>query len=301
MIPFSMIMVIVAGLLVGLLLGITGGGGSILTVPLLVYGVGLEAKTAIATSLVIVGTASLAALIVHSRAGHVRWQLGIRFGLAGMVGAAAGGWLAQFIADPVLLLLFSGVMIACALAMLRKRECVEDDGGNAAIAAPGRSAFRVIGDGVLVGLVTGVVGAGGGFLIVPALTLLGGLPMRAAVGTSLLVIAMNCLAGLAGHVAHVEIDVRAAVIVGSCAIAGTLLGSRLAGRLSGPQLQRCFGLFVLVIAAILIVIEGSQLLARTFGVERWLAGSALVILEAMLLLPTIRRCVDVATTPQIRR
>ena len=121
MVSLSTVTVIMAGIIIGLLLGLTGGGGSILTVPLLVYVVRLDAKTAIATSLLIVGLASLAAVISHSRAGHVSWRTGGIFGAAGMAGAYSGGSLAQFIADPLLLLMFAAVMIGSGLAMLGKK------------------------------------------------------------------------------------------------------------------------------------------------------------------------------------
>jgi uncharacterized membrane protein YfcA len=170
----STVLVLFAGVVIGLLLGLTGGGGSILTVPLLVYVVGLDAKIAIATSLLVVGLASLAALIPHSRTGNVRWKTGIIFGCAGMVGAYSGGRLAVYIADVLLLLLFAGVMIGSGVAMVKKKSLAPLHEGNAT-ADIGRSWTKIIGDGFVVGIVTGLVGAGGGFLVVPALALLGGL------------------------------------------------------------------------------------------------------------------------------
>ena len=269
MFSLTTLTILIAGMIIGLLLGLTGGGGSILTVPLLVYVVGLEAKIAIATSLLVVGLASCAALIPHSRSGNVYWRTGLIFGCAGMVGAYTGGWVARYIADALLLLLFAGVMIGSGLAMVRRKR-PESTGERAA-----RSWLKIVADGFVVGIVTGLVGAGGGFLVVPALVLLGGLPMHAAVGTSLLVIAMKCFAGLAGYVSHVPIDMRSAVIVSVLAMAGTVLGSKLSGVVSGAQLQRGFGVFVLVIAMVLIVIEGSALIVGLVDVERWIAGTAL--------------------------
>jgi uncharacterized membrane protein YfcA len=287
MVSLANLAVVIAGVVIGLLLGLTGGGGSILTVPLLVYVVGLDAKIAIATSLLIVGLASLAALLPHSRSGNVYWRTGIIFGVAGMVGAYSGGRLAQFIADALLLLLFAGVMIGSGIAMLRRKPV----GNLAAEPAPhaGRSWSKVVMDGFIVGIVTGLVGAGGGFLVVPALALLGGLPMHAAVGTSLLVIAMKCFAGLAGYIAHVPIDVNSAVIVGTLAIAGTVLGSRLSRVVSGSQLQRGFGIFVLCIAAILVVIEGSALIAALLKLDRTMVGGVLVGLECLVAVPLVLR------------
>jgi uncharacterized membrane protein YfcA len=295
MFSLSSVTVIVAGVLIGLLLGLTGGGGSILTVPLLVYVVGLEAKVAIATSLLVVGVASLAALVPHSRAGNVYWRTGLIFGLAGMAGAYSGGRVAQYLADTLLLLLFAAVMIASGLAMLRRRAVApaEIEPGIRPVA---RSGLKIVSDGFVVGIVTGLVGAGGGFLVVPALALLGGLPMHAAVGTSLLVIAMKCFAGLAGYVAHVPIDATSAAIVGLFAIVGTLTGSRLARIVPGPQLRVGFGVFVLVVAAILIVIEGSALVARAFAIDQFTAGAALLGLGCVVVVPLLLRRLNGSTT-----
>lgn len=285
--------IIAAGAVIGLLLGLTGGGGSILTVPLLVYIVGLDAKVAIATSLLVVGTASLAALAPHSRAGNVYWKTGLVFGAAGMAGAYSGGRLAQYLSDALLLLLFAGVMFASGFAMLRRR-CPP----AAAAGGSSRQWHKVVADGFVVGIVTGLVGAGGGFLVVPALALLGGLPMHAAIGTSLLVIAMKSFAGLAGYIAHVPVDTTAAAVVGACAVSGTFLGSRLARVLSGAQLQRGFGLFVLVVASILVAVEGSALLTRAFGVERWLAIAGLAGLAASFVAFALLRAQQGAAAPQ---
>ena len=281
MFSLTTLLILVAGMVIGLLLGLTGGGGSILTVPLLVYVVGLDSKIAIATSLLVVGLASLAALLPHSRHGNVYWRTGLIFGVAGMAGAYSGGWIARFIPDVVLLLLFAAVMIGSGVAMLRRRPGLplgEDS------AAPARNWMKIVADGFVVGIVTGLVGAGGGFLVVPALALLGGLPMHAAVGTSLLVITLKCFAGLAGYVTHVPIDLESGIIVSALAIAGTVLGSRLSKALSGTQLRHGFGVFVLVIAAILVVIEGSRLLAQTWSFDRYSAGITLGCVQGGLIL-----------------
>ena len=172
--------------LVGLALGLLGGGGSILTVPLLAYVGGMDAKQAIATSLLVVGTTSAVAAISHARAGRVQWRTGLIFGVAGMVGAFGGGLLARFIPGSVLLIGFAVMMIGTAIAMLRGRKDVGPADAHHRIPVP-----KVVAEGLVVGLVTGLVGAGGGFLVVPALALMGGLPMPIAVGTSLVVIAMK--------------------------------------------------------------------------------------------------------------
>lgn len=289
MLSLAAIEIIAAGLTIGILLGLTGGGGSILTVPLLVYVIGLDAKVAIVTSMLIVGVSSLAALLSHSRAGRVAWRTGINFGLAGMAGAYAGGAVAQHLADALLLLLFAGVMVSSGLAMLR-RSCVTKSATHTA-APPERRMLRVLADGFGVGVVTGLVGAGGGFLVVPALALLGGLPMHTAIGTSLLVIVMNCGAGIASYalVSHVALDVESATVISVLSIAGTVVGARLARRVSPSQLQRGFGIFVLLVAAILICIEGSGLLARVFAVDRFIAGAGLLSVGAISLIPPVAK------------
>ncbi len=288
MLSLATLEIILAGLTIGLLLGLTGGGGSILTVPLLVYVVGLDTKVALVTSMLIVGVTSLAALLSHSRAGHVAWRTGVIFGLAGMGGAYAGGALAQSIADPLLLLLFAGVMIGSGLTMLRKT------GGKCAVrtdpSAPAkRSLKRVLAEGFGVGVLTGLVGAGGGFLVVPALALLGGLPMHTAVGTSLLVIAMNCTAGIVSYAfaSGVVLDVDSAAVISVLSIAGTVLGTRMARWISPAQLQRGFGLFVLCVATILICVEGSGLLTHVINIDRYLAGLCLLGLAAAALIPVV--------------
>jgi uncharacterized protein len=288
MLSLATLVIVLCGLLIGLLLGLTGGGGSILTVPLLVYVARLDAKVAIATSLLIVGTASLAALVQHSRAGQVRWRTGAVFGFAGMAGAYSGGRLAQYITDGMLLLLFAAVLIGSGIAMLRRRapSTSADVDGQPPVT---RSLGRIVSDGFVVGIVTGLVGAGGGFLVVPALALLGGLPMHAAVGTSLLVIAMKCFAGPAGYVAHAPIDPAAAAIVGTCAVGGTLLGTRICHAVPAALLQRGFGLFVLGVAAILVAVEGSALLAPSLGIDRRLLAAAILGIAAGVAIPAVRR------------
>ncbi len=238
---------IVLAVLVGVSLGLLGGGGSILAVPLLVYVAGMDAKEAIATSLLVVGTTALVAVVPHARAGRVRWRTGLLFGLAGMTGAYAGGRLAEFIPGSLLLVAFSLMMLATAAAMIRGRKTPDK---------PMHSELpigRVLLDGAVVGLVTGLVGAGGGFLIVPALVLLGGLPMSVAVGTSLLVIAMKSFAGLAGYLASVEIDWPLALAVTGAAVVGSLIGSRLTGVIAPDTLRKGFGWFVIVMGLLVLV------------------------------------------------
>ncbi len=150
--------------LVGLSLGLLGGGGSILMVPLLAYVAGLEASEAIATSLLVVGVTSAVSVVSHARAGRVRWRIGLLFGAAGMAGAYTGGLVSGFIPGSLLLVGFAAIMITAAIAMLRGRR--ERPGAGSSHAMP---TAKVVLEGAGVGFVTGLVGAGGGFLVVPAL------------------------------------------------------------------------------------------------------------------------------------
>lgn len=236
--------------LVGVSLGLLGGGGSILTVPLLAYVAGMDAKQAIATSLLVVGMTSAVGVISHARAGRVQWRTGLVFGVAGMAGAYAGGVLARFIPGSVLLIGFAVIMIATAVAMLRGRKDISDDAVPRSLPV-----FKIVLEGLVVGLVTGLVGAGGGFLVVPALALLGGLPMPIAVGTSLVVIAMKSFAGFAGYLSSVHIDWRMGAAVTAAALVGGLIGARLTARVDPNALRKAFGWFVLAMSSVILAQE----------------------------------------------
>jgi len=235
---------------IGVSLGFFGGGGSILTVPLLVYVFGLPPKQAIATSLLVVGAASVTGAWQHFRAGNVRLRTALLFGVAGMIGAYTGGRAAAFVDGALLLLLFAAMMLLTATAMWRGRRA------PATTAEPdARAALRLVGQGAAVGFFTGLVGAGGGFLIVPALALWAGLPMPAAIGTSLVVIVLNTVAGYAGYSAHVTIDARLVAAVAVTAIAGSFLGASFARRVDPASLRRAFSLFVLAMGCFVLVRE----------------------------------------------
>ncbi|MGP4056451.1 sulfite exporter TauE/SafE family protein [Mycobacterium sp. 4D054] len=235
---------------VGVALGLLGGGGSILTVPLLAYVAGMDAKQAIATSLLVVGVTSAIGAVSHARAGRVQWRTGLIFGAAGMAGAYGGGLLARFIPGTVLLIGFALMMIATAVAMLRGRKNVQIAEGTHRLPVP-----TIIAEGLVVGLVTGLVGAGGGFLVVPALALLGGLPMPVAVGTSLIVIAMKSFAGLGGYLSSVQIDWTVALAVTAAAVVGALIGARLAAMVNPDSLRKAFGWFVLAMSSVILAQE----------------------------------------------
>lgn len=251
---------------VGVSLGLLGGGGSILTVPLLAYVGGLDAKHAITASLLVVGVTSAVGAIAHMRAGRVRWGVAVPFGAAAMTGAYGGGLLARFIPGTVLLIAFAVIMIAAAIAMLRGRK---NTIGNSE-AGP-RRLVRMAMLGVGVGTLSGLV-AGGGFLLLPALALLAGLPMPAAVGTSLVVIAMQSVAGLAGHLASEQIDWRMATMVTAAAVVGAVIGGRLTAMVDPNALRKLFGWFVLLMASVILAQETTP----TVGV----AASGLTVIAA---------------------
>lgn len=237
--------------LIGVSLGLLGGGGSILTVPILVYVAGQDPKVAIATSLLVVAVTSAVGAVAHAREGRVQWRTGLVFGVAGMAGAYGGGRLGTFIPGTWLLVAFGAMMAATAVAMLRGRRAPDSAAGERR-----HPTLRIVADGIVVGVVTGLVGAGGGFLVVPALALLGGLPMHLAIGTSLVVIALKSAAGLAGYLQSVAIDWPLALGVTFMAVLGTIAGGRLAGRFSQDALRRGFGWFVVVMA---VFVLGQQL------------------------------------------
>lgn len=236
----TLIAVLILSIAIGLSLGLLGGGGSILTVPLLTYVAGMDPKEAIAASLFVVGATSVLSTLTHARMGNVQWRTGLIFGAASMAGAFLGGLAGGYIPGVILMLAFAVMMIATAIAMLRgrkKRDTVEQEK---------LPLGKILLEGLVVGLVTGLVGAGGGFLVVPALALLGGLSMPVAVGTSLLVISMKSFAGLAGYLTTVSLNWPLVLGVTGMALIGALIGARLTKVVPEQALRKGFGVFVLV-------------------------------------------------------
>ena len=243
-------------LAMGIVLGLLGGGGSIVSVPILVYVFGLETKQAIATSLFVVGATSLAGMLPHARHGRVLWGKGFLFGAFAMAGAFGGGRMAAFFAGWMLLVLFAGTMVITAVAMLRSEgheECERVELLASSYEAP----WKVAVEGLFVGTFTGLVGAGGGFLVVPALVLFGGVPMQAAIGTSLLIISMKSFAGLGGYLSHVAIDPAIAAGVTSAAVAGSVVGAAVASRVPEALLRRAFAWFVLTMGGLMLYQEAA--------------------------------------------
>ncbi|MFM9135753.1 MAG: sulfite exporter TauE/SafE family protein [bacterium] len=243
---------------IGMAVGLLGGGGSILTTPLLIYVLGFDAKQAIAASLFVVGGTSIFGVFCHSRAGRVVCRIGLIFGAAGMVGAFIGGQIGARLPSTLLLAAFAVMMGITAVAMIRGRKQVPGH------AHKGLPLFRILLDGLIVGFVTGLVGAGGGFLVVPALALLAGLAMPRAVATSLLVVAMKSFAGLAGYIFTIggdsiislnpatKFNWPVTLIITGAAVVGALIGSSIVGRIHPDKLRKAFGYFVLVMAVFML-------------------------------------------------
>jgi uncharacterized protein len=239
------------GALIGLTLGMVGGGGSILTVPILVYAIGQPVQQATTTALAIVGVGALVGMVGHARARRVNLRTGIAFGLAGIGGSFVGSWFNARVPGRALLIAFALVMLVAAVAMLRRlapaRVETADD------MAQGIAWGKVLASGTAIGLMTGFFGVGGGFVIVPALVLVLGLPMRTAVGTSLLIIAMNALWGLLAHLRFGGMDLAVVSLFAVGGLAGALAGVHLAGRVPQRRLIQGFAALITLVACYMLV------------------------------------------------
>jgi uncharacterized protein len=238
-------------LAIGVTLGMLGGGGSILTVPVFVYVMGFEPKDAIAMSLPVVGTTSLVGALGHWRAGNLDWRAVTAFAPPAMLGALGGARLASLVSGTFQLVLLAAVMIAAGLLMLRESGTLADDGDS--LRPAGAVRRLVLGaTGLAVGVLTGLVGVGGGFLIVPALVLLAAVPIRRAVGASLVVISLSTLTGLAAHQGQARISWDVVALFTVMAVVGTVGGTRAARHVAPEALRRAFGVLVLVLAALIL-------------------------------------------------
>lgn len=245
-----MILSWLGALAIGLGLGLLGSGGSILTVPALIYLAGQDEKVAIASSLAIVAGISAVAALPYARRREVDWISVLRFGLPGVVGTFAGAWLARFVSAQVQLQMLALVMVVASVLMLRTK-------GQAAPDSRAHATWLVVLEGLAVGVLTGLVGVGGGFLIVPALVLLGGLPMRRAVGTSLVIITLKSVVGFAKYLdvlgqLGLSVDWNVLALFTAFGIVGSLLGSRVSTWIPQLSLQRAF-------SALLVIVGGGIL------------------------------------------
>ena len=242
---------LVPGVLIGAALGLLGGGGSVLTVPIFVYALGFEPKAAIAMSLAVVGVTSALGTAGHWRAGNVNVRTALMFGGVAMFGTLLGVQLSRFVPGTTQLVLFGAVMLAAAVFMLRGRSPCQQDIGEC-VASPVVSALKVVPGGLLVGILTGIVGVGGGFLIVPALVLMR-MSLREAVGTSLLIITGTCVVGFLGYLGHVRLDWAAMAFVAAGTLPGIALGGYLHRFVPQSILRRGFAAFLVIMAAFIFV------------------------------------------------
>ncbi len=243
-------------LAVGLSLGLLGSGGSILTVPVLVYAAGEPPKVAIAASLAIVGAIALVGALSYARQRLVDWRYVLYFGLPGIVATYGGAWFSHFVSGALQLVVFAFVMALASVMMLRRPRAVRVP-GTVQTAHGERHFLWLLGAGVGIGLVTGFVGVGGGFLFVPALVVLGRLSMHRAVGTSLAIIVLNSASGFYKHfelltAGSVPIPWNIIAIFAAIGIGGSLLGNLLARRLQHAHLRRVFGVFLVVMSALIL-------------------------------------------------
>lgn len=245
---------VLLSVVIGLALGIFGGGGSILAVPVLVLVTHLAPAEAVGTSLAMVGTTSLIASYAHHRQGVVKLKVALLFGLSGILSAFLGAKLTGLVSGGVILHAFAVLMLVVGIGMLFGKGRVATAPGQPLRGAPRPTAAVLAGAGV--GLVTGFLGVGGGFLVVPALIAFAGLDMREAVGTSLLVIAINSAAGFVGHLGGGHLDLGLVAGLTTAAVAGALVGERMARGISTPKLRRGFGVIVVAVGIAVVLAGG---------------------------------------------
>ncbi|TAE58908.1 MAG: sulfite exporter TauE/SafE family protein [Nostocales cyanobacterium] len=250
---------------IGISLGLIGGGGSVLALPILVYVMGVPTKPAIAMTLVIVGTVSLIGLIPHWKKGNINFNKAFIFGSATMIGAFVGAKIAglPFVTDNLQMLLFAVMMLVAAILMIKRSFKKSSDISTTNNPEyPESEVYQppicnycwlwLLTEGLGVGILTGLVGVGGGFAIVPALVILGKTPMKEAIGTSLLILVVNAIAGSIGYLGQVELDWQ---LVGSFILAasfGSFLGGYLSQFIDGKKLQKYFGYFLIAVAGFVL-------------------------------------------------
>jgi uncharacterized membrane protein YfcA len=252
-----MLLAVLGALAIGLSLGLLGSGGSILTVPVLHYLLHQPEQVAIAGSLFVVGVIAVAACIPYAVAKLVDWRNAVRFGVPGMAGAWVGASLAHWVPGTLQLALFSAVMLIAAWRMLRSTALKAD--------AIGFRPMGVVAGGAGVGLLSGLVGVGGGFLIVPALVLLAAVPLASAVGTSLAVVAMNSFTGFSKYLFVLDakgmaLDWRTLIVVALIGVAGSMAGIRVGRHLPQQTLRKVFGRFLVAMGLFVAADAGPRLL-----------------------------------------
>jgi uncharacterized membrane protein YfcA len=263
------ILSLVFGAIVGVSLGLTGGGGAIFAVPLLVYGLSVDPRQAVGISLAAVGITSLVGFFGRWQAGQVEFSTGLMFAVAGMTGAPLGSWFSTRIPQVLLLTLFALLMLVVAARMWRsadslnnqsRRRTVDVDDPTCRRDAVGnlrwntRCAVLLVAIGVLTGILSGLFGVGGGFIIVPALVLFSGMAIHRAMGTSLLIITLISASGVASHLLagrDIPFDMTSYFVVGG--VLGMFAGIRITRYLSGPALQKVFAWAIVAVAGFIIL------------------------------------------------
>jgi hypothetical protein len=243
---------------IGVSLGLLGSGGSIITVPVLVYLLGQDEKLAIAGSLFVVGNIALAGSLQYVRAGLIDWRNVVIFGAPGMAGTYLGAMIAAYVSGVVQLALFAIVMLLASYMMLRPAKLTVADH------VP-REAWKIAVDGLMVGIITGLVGVGGGFLIVPALVLLGGVAIHRAVATSLVIIALKSYSGFYKYIdvldeQNLQLDWPTLLLVTALGIAGSFVGARVARQMPQQKLKQGFGLFLIVMGVYILFRTAPQVM-----------------------------------------
>ncbi len=238
---------LVLGFGIGGSLGLLGGGGSILTVPALVYLIGQTPQVAVTTSLAIVGANSALGAFFHRSQGTLNWRVALIFGGSGMIVSYLAAGFSKHFSPSLLMVAFALLMLGVGIMLSRQKppQVNTEQMNNLKL-------WKVLAGGAAVGLLTGILGVGGGFLIVPALVMLLGMPMHHAVGTSLVVIAMNSLAGFVGHISGTVIDLPLITVFIAAGVVGTFAGARLGKKLDAALLRRAFSLFVIALAVFLL-------------------------------------------------
>ncbi|MFA5241251.1 MAG: sulfite exporter TauE/SafE family protein [Sulfuricella sp.] len=250
---------IISGAITGIVLGLFGSGGSIIAMPALMYLLDVEAKSAIAMSMGIVAVTATISGWDNWRRGNVDLKVAMWFGLFGVIGTYGGARLGVYTPVQVQLTLFALVMYAAAWKMLQPKK--QPAAQLATAGGPPLPEDEVISahmghiaaHGVGVGILTGLVGVGGGFLIVPALVLLSGIPMKLAIGTSLVIVAAKSYSGFAGYVGAVPVDWTTMALFTTVTVAGSFIGTRVAHRFSQETLKRSFGVFLVFVASYILL------------------------------------------------
>jgi uncharacterized membrane protein YfcA len=247
-------------------MGTLGAGGSIMTTPLFLYVENMPPVEAIASSLIVVAVATAFGLISHGMRGHTQWRTGLIFGISGMLSAFIGGQVGSHLPNDILLFAFSLIMAVTGIAMIRRRKNMEIETTHKPIT------YRLILNGVLVGFITGTVGVGGGFMVVPALVLFGGLAMKDAIATSFVIGITNCLGAFSGYVLrfdnqsfislNTDISFNFKIILPALigTSLGALVGSVFSNRVKAEKLKSAFGWFVIFLAVFVFVENLSHVL-----------------------------------------